>query len=219
MSYSESEKNMKIKNHIKLAFKNHVMRPLLNRMDGWEANVIHRPGALRGGENSPVRFNIPREGLKLEGDHPPMPGFPRSFPQMLGSVSNIRKSVLDLDRNPNNGKRKLNPERLDELRGFAKSVGADEIGYNTVPQEWVFQDTAIRYTQAIVLVMEMDKARMSHAPSPDTAVMVHETYNKLGQVSNEIADWLREHGYAAHAGHPLGGMALYPPMAQTAGLG
>jgi epoxyqueuosine reductase QueG len=36
---------------------------------------------------------------------------------------------------------------------------------------------------------------------------------------NKIADWLREHGYASHAGHPLGGMALYPPMAQAAGLG
>jgi epoxyqueuosine reductase len=47
----------------------------------------------------------------------------------------------------------------------------------------------------------------------------HETYNQLGQISNKIADWLREHGYAAHAGHPLGGMALYPPMAQAAGLG
>jgi epoxyqueuosine reductase QueG len=49
--------------------------------------------------------------------------------------------------------------------------------------------------------------------------MVHETYNQLGQVSNKIADWLRARGYAAHAGHPLGGMALYPPMAQAAGLG
>ena len=67
--------------------------------------------------------------------------------------------------------------------------------------------------------MEMDKERMSHAPSPDTAVMVHETYNTLGQLSNKVANWLREHGYAAHAGHPLGGMALYPPMAQAAGLG
>ena len=50
-------------------------------------------------------------------------------------------------------------------------------------------------------------------------MMVHETYNQLGQISNRIADWLRERGYAAHAGHPLGGMALYPPMAQEAGLG
>jgi len=60
---------------------------------------------------------------------------------------------------------------------------------------------------------------METAPSPDTATMVHETYNELGQTSNLIANWLREHGFAAHAGHPLGGMALYPPMGQAAGLG
>lgn len=107
----------------------------------------------------------------------------------------------------------------DELRQFAKSAGADEIGFASVPQEWVFKNTAIRYTQAVVLVMEMDKARMALAPNQYTAVMVHETYNALGQISNKIADWLRERGYAAHAGHPLGGMALYPPMAQAAGLG
>jgi hypothetical protein len=210
---------MKLKNRLKLAFQRRVLKPQLKRLDAWEASVINRPGALRGGENSPIRFHIPREGLKMKGDHPPLPGFPRSFPQMFGSVVNIRKSVLDLDRNPTDGKRQMDDKTLDELIRFAKSVGADEIGYATVPQEWVFQDTTIRYTQAIVMVMEMDKERMSLAPNPDTAVMVHETYNALGQVSNHIADWLREHGYAAHAGHPLGGMALYPPMAQAAGLG
>lgn len=102
---------------------------------------------------------------------------------------------------------------------FAREVGANEIGFASIPREWVFQDTAIRYTKAIMLVMEMDKERMDLGPNPDTAVMVHETYNQLGQVSNKIADWLREHGYAPHAGHPQGGMALYPPMAQAAGLG
>jgi hypothetical protein len=83
----------------------------------------------------------------------------------------------------------------------------------------VFKDTAIRYTQAIVLVMEMSKKRMDLAPNMDTAIMVNETNNQLGQVSNKIADWLREWGYAVHAGYPLGGMALYPPTAQAAGLG
>jgi ferredoxin len=204
---------------MKSVFQNRVLKPLLKRMDAWEMEVINRPGALRGGENSPVRFHIPREGLKLKGDHPPLPGFPRSFPQMMGSVINIRRSVRDLDRNPTNGKKRIDARTLAELRRFAKSVGADEIGYSSVPQEWVFQDTAICYSQAIVLMMEMDKERMSLAPNRDTAVMVHETYNALGQVSNKVADWLRERGYAAHAGHPLGGMALYPPMAQAAGLG
>jgi ferredoxin len=200
-------------------FKNRVLKPQMNRMDAWEAQVFNNPGALRGGENSPVRFNIPREAIKMEGDHPPLPGFPGSAPQIIGSITNIRKSILDLEHNPTEGKKQMDPKTLDELRSFSRSAGADEIGFCSVPQEWVFQDTAIRYTQAIVLVMEMDKARMELAPSPDTAVMVHETYNQLGQVSNQIADWLRERGYAAHAGHPLGGMGLYPPMAQAAGLG
>ena len=188
-------------------------------MDRWEKMVVDISDATRGGENSPVRFNIPREGINLEGDHPPLPGFPKSVPQMIGSMNNIRKSIYDLELNPGNGKKQIEEKTLDELRSYAKSVGASEMGYASVPQEWVFKDLAIRYTKAIVLTMEMDKARMDKAPNPDTAVMVHETYNQLGVVANKIADWLRERGYAAHAGHPLGGFALYPPMAQAAGLG
>ena len=188
-------------------------------MDRWEKMVVDISDATRGGENSPVRFNIPREGINLEGDHPPLPGFPKSVPQMIGSMNNIRKSIYDLELNPGNGKKQIEEKTLDELRSYAKSVGASEMGYASVPQEWVFKDLAIRYTKAIVLTMEMDKARMDKAPNPDTAVMVHETYNQLGVVVNKIADWLRERGYAAHAGHPLGGFALYPPMAQAAGLG
>jgi ferredoxin len=213
------KKTMTFKNRLKLAFRNRILKPQMERADAWEKTVIDIPGAMRGGENSPVRFHIPREGLKMKGDHPPLPGFPRSLLQMIGSLINIRRSVFDLDRNPIDGKKEIDPKTLYELRRFANSMGADEIGYSSVPQEWVFQDTAIRYTRAIVLVMEMDKERMSLAPNLDTAVMVHETYNTLGQVSNKVADWLRARGYAAHAGHPLGGMALYPPMAQAAGLG
>ena len=44
-------------------------------------------------------------------------------------------------------------------------------------------------------------------------------YDALGRASNQIANWLRERGFSAHAGHPLNGMALYPPIAQKAGLG
>lgn len=210
---------MNLKLRLLRTFKNRVLKPQLQRLDAWEKRVVDIPEATRGGENSPVRFHIPREAIKLEGEHPPLPGLPGSVPQMIGSILNTRRSVLDLERNPTAGKVQIDATTLDELRLFARSVGADEIGFTPVPQEWVFQDTAIRYTQAIVLVMEMDKERMDLAPSRDTAVMVHETYNQLGKVSNKIADWLRERGYAAHAGHPLGGMALYPPMAQAAGLG
>ncbi len=210
---------MKLKSRLIHTFKHRVLKPQMNHMDRWEKTVVDMPEATRGDENSPSRFNIPRAGIALEGDHAPLPGFPRSAPQIIGSIINIRKSIYDLEKNPANGKKQIEAETLEKLGSFAKSAGASEIGYAPVPREWVFKETAIRYTQAIVLTMEMDKVRMDLAPNPDTAVMVHETYNQLGQISNKIADWLREQGYAAHAGHPLGGMALYPPMAQAAGLG
>jgi NAD-dependent dihydropyrimidine dehydrogenase PreA subunit len=195
------------------------MAPMLKKMDQWEANIASRPGAFRGGENSPMRFDIIRSMLNLKDDHPPLPGFPRSLPHVIGSITNTAKSVRELDKNPLNGKKRMDPATIQELFTFARTVGADEIGFATVPQEWVFKQTAILHDRAIVLVMEMDKERMNMAPNKDTAAMVHETYNALGQVSNQVAGWLRERGFSAHAGHPLGGMALYPPMAQAAGLG
>ena len=92
---------------------------------------------------------------------------------MIGSMINIRKSIFDLEYNPSDGKKQIDTQTLDELRNFARSVCADEIGYAAVPQEWVFRDTAIHYTQAIMLMLEMDKDCMDKAPNPDTAVMVH----------------------------------------------
>ena len=210
---------MKFKSRLIANFKHRVLKPQLHRQDRWEKMVVDIPEATRGGDNSPARFNIPQAGIELKGDHAPLLGLPRSAPEIIGSIINIRKSIYDLERNPTNGKKDIDTKTLDELSAFSKSVGASDLGYASVPEGWVFRDLAIRYTNAIVLTMEMSKSRLDKAPSSDTAVMVHETYNQLGQISNKIADWLRERGYAAHAGHPLGGMALYPPMAQAAGLG
>ena len=210
---------MTFKTHLMNSFKQRILSPQMDRMDRWEQSVFNIPAAARGGENSPIRFNIPRAGIELEGDHAPLPGFPKSAPQMIGSIVNIRRSIVDLEKNPTNGKKHIDDQTLSELRQFARFAGADEIGFAVVPQQWVFKNLAIRYTHAIVLVMEMDKTRMELAPNPDTAVMVHETYNQLGQIANKIAEWLRERGFASHAGHPLGGLALYSPMAQAACLG
>jgi epoxyqueuosine reductase len=66
--------------------------------------------------------------------------------------------------------------------------------------------------------MEMDKARIETAPSPDAGRAVVEIYRDLGRIANGGADTLREHGTSAHAGHPLMGLALYSPLAQLAGL-
>ena len=53
---------MSFKTRLNQGFKNRILKPQLKRMDAWEEKVVDLPGAMRGGENSPMRFNIPREG-------------------------------------------------------------------------------------------------------------------------------------------------------------
>ena len=48
--------------------------------------------------------------------------------------------------------------------------------------------------------------------------MVFSTYDELGIAGNNVAKNLREHGYAALADHPLGGLILFPPLTQKAGI-
>jgi epoxyqueuosine reductase len=98
-------------------------------------------------------------------------------------------------------------------------LGASSVGYTQVPERWIFQNKAILHTNAIVMTMEMDKPRIDTAPSQAGLEAVLEIYRDLGRIANKGADYLRKQGYSAHAGHPLMGLALYPPLAQMAGLG
>ena len=65
----------------------------------------------------------------------------------------------------------------------------------------------------------MSKDKIDKAPSQATMNMVFGTYDELGKAANRIAEFLRAHGYAAQADHPLGGLVLFPPLAQKAGIG
>jgi epoxyqueuosine reductase QueG len=67
--------------------------------------------------------------------------------------------------------------------------------------------------------MEMDKNKIEAASGLRAALAVHETYHHLEDAANHIPRYLHRTGYGAHAGHPLNGMVLYPPLAQQAGLG
>lgn len=49
-------------------------------------------------------------------------------------------------------------------------------------------------------------------------VEVMRTYDELGIISNKIAKYLRKKDFSAHAGHPLIGVSLYPPMVKQAGI-
>jgi epoxyqueuosine reductase QueG len=83
----------------------------------------------------------------------------------------------------------------------------------------IFGKPRILSLRARVLAMEMDKEAIEKAPSQATLNMVFGTYDELGVAANQIAGFLRDQGFGAQADHPLGGLVLFPPLAQKAGIG
>jgi ferredoxin len=192
-----------------------IMKPMVRRMDAWEDGIVAIPEAHRSVENSPVRFEIMKEGIK-RGKR----GLGREVGHLLPpTLLGMRRSMTSLQKNPEQPQTRVPDGFLAELEQYAKSLGVSSIGYTQVPQRWIFQGKAILHLNAIALTMEMDKVRIDTAPSIACEQTVIEIYRDLGIATNNIATYLRKHGYSAHAGHPLMGPAMYPPLAQLAGLG
>lgn len=189
--------------------------PLFQTALTLEEDLVHRDDVVRFTDISPTRFDIIRGRLESTEGGPPV----RLLPTMLACLSGIRESLETLDENPVQPKIEASPELIEELEAEAFRLGAASIGYTKLPRRWVFQDKAVLYDNAIVVSMEMDEDGINSAPSVACMRVVMDTYRDLGRINNHLATFLRERGYGAHAGHPLNGLALYPPLAQMAGLG
>ena len=189
--------------------------PMFKNVDRMEDELHTRQDVLHPVEDSPVRFEIMREMVKRGGGGPPKQMIPIMIPTLMG----INKSLKSLADNPVNPKIHAEPALIEEIKALSTKNGASSIGFTKVVAGWVFQNKAIAFDNAIVFAMEMDKKRMDTAPSVSCMKTVMETYRDQGRLANKIAARLRKHGFGAHAGHPLMGLALYPPMAQKAGLG
>jgi epoxyqueuosine reductase len=200
---------------LKRALYRLVLRPTFRLEDELSAC----DDVIAAGPGSPRRIEIIVESMAVVGTHRPMPGFPRSLPHVLSSARGMRASLRETIDDRAQRPRPIGLAGRHQLEAFMRLAGVDLFGYTTIAPRLIFQGKAVRHANVIVLAMEMDRARMDNAPSPDTAVMVHETYDRLGFTANRIARYLRARGYPAQAGHPLGGPVLYPPLAQAAGLG
>ncbi len=184
----------------------------------WELEdaLAARPDAVHATAASPERFEIVTEAM-TRGHRPP--ASLRAMPHLMASMAGIRRSLQTVDSNPSPPRTRISEPDRAELEGYARSVGIDDIGYARLSAELVFRNKAVLHENAIVLTMEMDRDRIDTSPSEQSFIEVHKTYHHLGRAANQVAAWLRERGYSAHAGHPLMGLALYPPLAQQAGLG
>jgi Pyruvate/2-oxoacid:ferredoxin oxidoreductase delta subunit len=211
---------MGIKHKITTNFVKIFGRPRIEKLIVKQRSTSELDGALLPTSNSPMRFEIPFEMLNLIATRDDIQ-MRHMFPvrRLLSVIKNIQLSVDSIPENPVNVSTQASPVFLENLREFAKSHGVTPIEFVKLPHDLIFKKMGVLYDNAIILAMEMSKEKIDKAASQATLTMVFGTYDDLGKAANRIAEFLREHGYAAQADHPLGGLVLFPPLAQKAGIG
>ena len=143
----------------------------------------------------------------------------KTLPKQLSVAKDAEYAIVSTHKNPAQPENTSKDGFLKEFEAYARSLGVAKIGYTEISPEFIFNERSVAYSHAIVLIVEMDKATIDKAPSPETQAMGIVTYQQVGSLTNRLTDYLREHGYAAEAGHPAIGPALYPWLAIKAGLG
>ncbi len=196
------------------------MKPNLLKIYEKENTVAQKPNAIISSEDSPTRYDIPLHIIEHveKGKTNRLIHFTIA-PTLLSNIINIKRSYRSLKKNTEKQKSNVDDTFVNNLIEFCKKQGVSSIGFTKVSRELVFKEKAVLYENAIVFTKEMDSDRIALAPHRKTAKMVMETYNNLGIIANKVAAYLRSKGFSAQASHPLGGVALYPPLAKEAGLG
>jgi NAD-dependent dihydropyrimidine dehydrogenase PreA subunit len=188
--------------------KNKYANYRLTKINELEDSVKEKEGCVMSSPTSPEKLMPDKLKITI-----------KTLPKQLSIAKNMEFTVKSLKNNPENPKIQVENVFIEKLENYAKSIGINKVGYVKVPSELIFKDKAILFDNAIVLIMEMDKESIDAAPSPETQEMGVVTYDELGKRTNELAEFLRENGFAAHASHPAGGFVMYPHLAQRAGLG
>lgn len=124
-----------------------------------------------------------------------------------------------LINNPNKPKFLAEADFIKEFENYAHLIGIKNLGYAQITPELLINDKFIQYPNAIVLTMEMGKEIIETIPGPEAQKLNDLAYEKLGNMTYKLSDYLRENGYATEVAHPYGAIVKFSQLGQKAGLG
>ena len=197
-----------------------VIKFKVKRWFNLEKELALKPGFISASSLSPAKTWPDPEKIPSGEEIPfTMENIKIIGKNLRSCISQGMYAVKSVKNNPVNPNNKITHAQLDDLKKYAQTLGIKHIGFTKVPPRLIFQQRGIRYDNAIVLIKEMDKQAISKAPGVETFKTVFETYDSLGIATNKLTAYLQSNNFYAQASHPLGGLVLYPPLAQKAGLG
>ncbi|MFX1417892.1 MAG: hypothetical protein ACFE9N_03105, partial [Promethearchaeota archaeon] len=121
--------------------------------------------------------------------------------------------------NENNKKTETTSDFWEIFEKKAKDLNVDLIGYTPVNENYIFKDLKVYGVNAIILSMEIKWDKVKKAPGAICEIELFRVYKELGDVTIELAEYMKEQGYKSEAHHPFGGKLLYGPHVVAANLG
>ena len=161
--------------------------------------------------------NLPVEEISVASFTPKQ--MLKVLPQAVPLMMNMQRSARMYDGKFQPTQHEATPEFIAELEAMAYQAGAKDIAYVKVPNNAIFQDKGIPHQYAVLFTVEMDKAPIETSPSFDSMHEVMKGYKNLALISNKLASFMQQHGFAAYPGTALGGLTDYVHLAELAGLG
>jgi Pyruvate/2-oxoacid:ferredoxin oxidoreductase delta subunit len=101
-------------------------------------------------------------------------------------------------------------DAADRIRTFAKTAGADIVGFTKVLPMMVFKGAKVKEKYAVVLGFEMDHEAIDAAPEPPAGKEALRAYWRLGWLTMKVAEFIRSMGYPA-TGHQVRTFVNDPP--------
>jgi epoxyqueuosine reductase len=136
-----------------------------------------------------------------------------------GTFKGFQDARKTKHNNENNTKTEVSTSFWDHFEKKAREFDVDFIGYIPVNQNYIFKGLKVYGKNAIILGMEMKWDKIKTAPSAQCEIEVFRVYKVLGDVTIQLTEYLKQHGYKSEAHHPFGGKLLYGPHVVAAGLG
>ena len=122
-------------------------------------------------------------------------------------------------KNPDKPKFLAEADFIKELENYVQSLGIKAVGYAQITPDLLIKDRFIQYPNVIVLTMEMAKEIIEATPGPEAQKLNDAAYEKLGNISYKISDYLRGNGYSTEVAHPYDSIVKFSKLGQKAGLG
>ena len=112
-----------------------------------------------------------------------------------------------------------NPEEMtQQIKDYARQLGADDVGIAEYVPELTFADRELLpHTHVIAFALKMEYDLMADI-GPNSQHEVHRVYFKMLDIGVQLAQYIGSFGYSARA-HPNGGELPHIPYGYLSGLG